>query len=79
MKVKKSIKAILYNAYDISMCKEMTFKIDRVYFSKLPLLKRVVFSKHNIFDPLRTQIFSSRRNHAMKTTFYLEQNISFKI
>ena len=78
MKVKKLIRAILYITHHISMWKEVTFKTDRAYFSKLCLLKRVIFLRNNIFELLRTKIFSSWRNHAMRTIFYLEQNIFFE-
>ena len=33
------------------------------------------FQKNNIFELLKAKIFSSRRNHAMKTSLYLEQNL----
>ena len=71
-------KEILYITHHISMWKEVTFKTDRAYFSKLCQLKQVIFLRNNICELLRIKIFSSRRNHAMRTIFYLEQNIFFE-
>ena len=71
-------KEILYITHHISMWKEVTFKTDRAYFSKLCLLKRVIFLRNNICELLRTKIFSSRRKtqwepfSILSKTFFLK-------
>ena len=63
MKVQKSIKAILYIMHHISMWKEVTFKTDHAYFSKLYL--RVIFLKKQHF-------------RTFNKTFFLKTKVKFK-
>ena len=56
------------------MWKEITFKTERTFISKLCLLKRVVFFKKEHFRTFENWIILIE----MKDIFYLEQNIFFE-